>query len=88
MENQKDTLDNQVRLPIQNESKAIELLFEWIKNPEINITIKTRALEVLHKLTDKYPELKNEFKNCLEILLEISEDKFKTKVNRIIKQLS
>ena len=53
-------------VPEDDEAKAIELLFHWLLSPEINVTIKSRAIFVLFELTKKYPELKSELRLCLE----------------------
>jgi hypothetical protein len=52
-------------VPVENESKAIDLLFDWVLSIRINVTTKSRALKVLINLAKKYPELKNELLLCL-----------------------
>ncbi len=52
-------------VPEEDEGKAIDLSFEWLLSADTNITIKSRALLVLFKLTKKYPEIKNELRLCL-----------------------
>jgi len=53
-------------VPSENEGKAIDLLFQWLLSADTNVTIKSRSILVLFKLTKKHPELKNELKLCLE----------------------
>ena len=55
-----------VGVPPENEGIAIDLLFQWLLSPNTNVTMKSRSLIVLFKLTKKYPELKNELKLSLE----------------------
>lgn len=52
-------------IPPENEGKAIDLSFQWLLSNETNITIKSRSILVLFRLTKKYPEIKEELKLCL-----------------------
>jgi len=77
-------------VPLENESKAIDLLFEWLSSAQTNITTKSRSLKVLFILSKKYPDLKNELilhlngqiykngkgfeKRVLKILLKLEDD--------------
>ncbi|MFD1551021.1 hypothetical protein [Putridiphycobacter roseus] len=54
-----------VGVPLENEGTAIDLLFAVIASNEANVTIKSRAIFVLHNLVQKYPHLKGEFEVCL-----------------------
>ena len=72
-------------LPEENEGEAIDLSFKWLLSTHTNVTIKSRAVFVLLKLTKKYPELKNELKLCLEDQMDKHSNDFK---NRVIKVLN
>lgn len=74
-------------LPPQNESEAIDVLFHWVLSPAINVTIKSRAIMVLLKLTQKYPELKNELKLCIEDQQDKYSKDFAKRVTKILKVL-
>jgi len=74
-------------VPEQNESKAIELLFEWLQSPKTTVTSKSRSMFVLLKLTNKYPELKNELKLCLEDQMNKHTKSFSKRVEKLISKL-
>ncbi len=75
-------------IPEENEAQAIDLLFSWLQDPKVNVTTKSRALFVLVKLTDKYPDLKYELRLCLEDQLEKNTKSFKTRAEKVLKTLS
>lgn len=76
-----------VGVPPENEGKAIDLLFHFLQSNHINVTIKSRALLVLFKLTKKYPELKNELKICLVEQMDKHSKDFKKRVSKILIKL-
>lgn len=55
-----------VGVPEEQEGRAVDVLFDVIRNPKTTVTIKSRALSALAKLITKYPELQNEWRSCLE----------------------
>lgn len=67
-------------VPPENEGEAIDLSFKWLLSNDTNVTIKSRSLSVLLKLTKKYPELRNELRLCLEDQMDRHTDTFKKKV--------
>lgn len=76
-----------VGVPPQNESNAIDLLFQLLLSNSTNITIKSRALLVLFKLTKKYPELKNELRLCLTDQIDRYSDSFKKRATKILAEV-
>lgn len=76
-----------VGVPLENEGRAIDLLFKLLWAADTNTSIKSRALFVLFKLTQKYPELKNEFKLCLNDQLGKYSVDFDKKVTKLITAL-
>ena len=74
-------------IPAENESIAIELLFNWIQSANTNITTKSRSLFALYNLTEKYPELKDELKFCLENQKDKHSKDFRKRVNKILNTL-
>lgn len=74
-------------VPPENESKAIDLLFQWIQSGHTNVSIKARAIWVLQKLTKKYPELKNELKLCLQDQMDKYSKDFKKRAVKILAEL-
>jgi hypothetical protein len=76
-----------VGVPINDEAKAIHLLFQWLLSPKVNVTLKSRAMIALFKLSQKYPELKNELKLCLEDQLGKYSKDFDNRVGKILLQL-
>lgn len=75
-------------IPIKNESIAIDLLMDWIRSPKINVTTKSRSLFVLFNLTQKYPELKNEVKLCLEDQMDKHTKDFQKRVGKLLSELA
>lgn len=74
-------------VPIENEGRAIDLLFQWLLSPKINVTTKYRSLLVLVKLTKKYPELKNELKFCVQNQMSEYTDDFQKRAMKILLKL-
>ena len=74
-------------VPIENEAKAIDLMFTWIQSADVNVTAKSRSLFVLFNLTKKYPELKNELKICLEDQMDKNTKDFSKRVKKILNKL-
>lgn len=74
-------------VPIKNEARAIDLLFQWVLALDVTPTIKVRAFLVLFQLTIKYPELKNELKLCLNDQLDKHSSDFRKKTIKILDQL-
>ncbi len=75
-------------VPEENEAEVIEILFHWILSPEINVTIKSRAIFVLFELTKKYPELKSEMRLCLEDQKDNYSKDFQKRVEKVLIELS
>lgn len=74
-------------LPLENEGKAINLLFGWLLSPDTNVTIKSRSLLMLFKLSKKYPELKNEIKLCLIDQKDKHSKEFEKKADKLLKEM-
>ena len=74
-------------VPVENESKAIDLLFQWLLSAGVSVTMKSRALWVLQKLAGKYPELRNELKLCLEEQMDKYSIEFKKRAGKILLEL-
>lgn len=74
-------------VPPENEAEAIDLLFEWLRSPGVNVTTKSRASFVLLNLTKKYPELKDELKISLQEQMEHQTKDFRKRAEKIIAEL-
>ena len=74
-------------VPPENEGVAIDLLFQWLLSNHINMTIKSRCILVLFKLTNKYPELKNELALCLQNQLHKYSKDFEKRVTKILNKI-
>ena len=77
-----------VGVPQENEGKAIDLLFHWLLSNQTNVTTKSRSLSVLFKLTQKYPELKNELVFSLKDQMHKCTKSFEKKANKILIEMS
>lgn len=71
-------------VPPENEAMAIDLLFQWLLSKDTNVTIKSRSILVLLKLTEKYPELKNELKLCLKDQMYKHTNGFEKRAKKIV----
>lgn len=76
-----------VGIPVENESEVINLLFEWLNSPKVNVTGKSRSMQALNILSFKYPEIKNELKLCLEFQKDKYSSNYQEKVGKILKDL-
>jgi len=74
-------------VPPENEGRAIDLLFQWLLSPDINVTLKSRSLMVLFKLTKKYPELKNELSLCLKDQMDKHTKEFEKRAVKILREI-
>lgn len=74
-------------VPIENEGKAIDLLFKWLLSNETNVTIKARSFLVLYELTKKYPELSNELKLCLHDQMDRHTNSFKKRATTLLAKM-
>ena len=74
-------------VPPENEAQAIDLSFQWLMDPGITVTIKSRALFVLFKLREKYPELKNELILCLEDQMDKHSKDFRKRALKVLNEL-
>lgn len=74
-------------VPENQEGIATHLLFQWIQSSELNVSIKSRALEVLFKLVNKHADLKPEFKLCVENQLEKNTEQFRIKASKLLERV-
>lgn len=74
-------------VPPENEGVAIDWLFQWLLSNDVNMTIKSRCILVLFKLTKKYPELKNELALCLKDQQHKYSKDFEKRVTKILNKL-
>lgn len=74
-------------VPKENEGNAIDLLFDFLLSNDTNVTIKSRALFVLFKLTKKYPEIKNELILCINDQIDKHSIDFKKRAAKILNEI-
>ncbi len=74
-------------VPSENEGRAIDLLFQWLLSSDTNVTIKSRSLLVLFKLTKKYPGLKNELRLCLKEQVDKHSIDFEKRATKILNNI-
>lgn len=74
-------------VPVENEGQAIDLLFQWILSADVNITIKSRAILVLYKLSNKYPEIKHELIDCLKDQMDKHSKDFRKRTMKVLEML-
>lgn len=74
-------------IPQENEAAATDLLFQWLISSKSNVSVKTYSLLALNKLAEKYPELKNELKLCVEDQLDKTSISFAVTARKIFPEL-
>lgn len=79
-------------VPVENEARAIDLLFRCFLSAETNVSIKTRAMWVLVELSKKYPDLKQELKlSLVDQIHNFRDDKYskdyKKRVEKFLKEM-
>lgn len=74
-------------VPLEQETKAIDLMFQYALSAQTNVTIKARAILVLYNLMKKYPELKNELKICILDQLDKYSKDFDKRMNKLLIEL-
>lgn len=75
-------------IPINNEAQVINLLLSWLQNPCLNSTTHWRAIQIMIKITEKYPELNNEFRLSIEGLLDIHSTSFSKKLKQVLQKIN
>jgi hypothetical protein len=75
-------------IPKENETVAIELCFKLLNSPGVNVSIQSRALKLLMKLVNDYPELKSELKLCLERPLIVRSKDFRKRIEQAMERLN
>ena len=76
-----------VEIPEEIEGEAVNIMFNWLLNPEIIVSTKNYSLFGLYKLTEKYSELKTELKEVIEDQAEKNSNDFKKRANKILQKL-
>lgn len=74
-------------LPEQDEAVALSMCFDWLNSPQVNVTIKSRAMRVLCRLIVKYPEVTNELASTLEAQLGKYTAEFDKRVKAVLQNL-
>lgn len=74
-------------IPKANEAEVVDLLFNWILNPSINVSTKNYSLDALLKFSKNYPELINELRLVIEDQLSKNSISFEKHAKRILEKL-
>lgn len=74
-------------IPEEIEAEAIDELFNWILDAGSNTSAKSFAVLALHKLTQQYPDLKNELKLVIEDQLQKNGTSFEKRAGKVLAQL-
>jgi hypothetical protein len=75
-------------IPEELEAEATDELFGWILDAKTTTSAKSYAVLALHRLTEKYPELKNELKIVIEDQLRKNGTSFEKRAGKVLLQLS
>lgn len=74
-------------VPPEHDGQAVELCFQWLNQPGAKVSLKLPAMKVLVRLTQKYPELKNELVTSMEEQLEGNTPAFRVQVQKALASL-
>jgi hypothetical protein len=74
-------------IPKENEGEAINLLFRWLNDSSTSVSIKTHSALNLYKLSENYPDIKNELKTCIENQLDKTSISFRKSTAKILANL-
>jgi len=78
---------SQSTIPENIESEILELAFFWIADPRTKVAVKAHALYTCENLCNKYPELKDEFREILLNEIPRNSVGFTSRAKRILKRL-
>lgn len=74
-------------VPEAKEGTYLDQLFTWLNAPELNVTTKSRALVVLHELSLKYPEIRNELRSAITEQIPLHTSDFRKKAEKMLSKL-
>jgi hypothetical protein len=80
--------DTQVALPEKEEGLLVELCFEILLDPQQAIAVQVHAMQCIANLLSVYPDLAVELKEIIESGLENGSAGFRSRGNRILKQIA
>ena len=76
-----------VEIPPELEGQAVDLMFNWLLDPNIIVSTKNYSLFGLYKLTGKYADLKGELREVIEDQLDKNSNDFKKRATLILQKL-
>ena len=74
------------QIPEALEGEIIDQLFHWLCDGNKDVAVKVYSMELLYKVSQKYPELKNELKEVLLDQMDKNTIAFKTRAGKIIQK--
>lgn len=72
-----------IEIPEKQHPQVMNICYEYIASAGTPVAVKAFSLSVLHKLSQKHPELKNELKILIEDQLPTATPAFKSKAKKI-----
>ncbi len=76
-----------VEIPENLHGIITDICFKYLQNPSEAIAIKVFSMTIIHNLTKKYPELKEELKFILEEQLPFQSAGFRSRAGKILRDL-
>jgi hypothetical protein len=76
-----------IAIPKKYHGEVMNLCFDYIISPTEKPAVKAFSLTVLQHLSRQYPEIKQEFKTIIEDRLDFESTAFKSRANKILKEL-
>jgi hypothetical protein len=70
-------------VPDELEGEVVTALFNWLQDPKSNITTKQYSILALNKITQKHPDLRNEFKIILEEMQHTSSNSLAKLISKL-----
>jgi len=76
-------------LPMEtNLGELIRICFEWLLSPKEAISVKVHCMEILYRVSQKEPDLKNELADSIEWRMNEENPGFRSRGQKILKKLN
>lgn len=78
----------EINIPQRFHGEVMNLCFDYISTPGEAVAVKAFSLSILQKLSNQYPDIKQELKTIIEDRWDFETAAFKSRAKRILKELS
>lgn len=78
----------EITIPQRFHGEVMNLCFDYISTPGEAVAVKAFSLSILQKLSNQYPDIKQELKTIIEDRWDFETAAFKSRAKKILKELS